>query len=328
MDARSSLIGVTVAMLVISWLAVITRIWVRTWVKALGIDDWLMLTGLVSFSMSALFILMSAYHGIGLLDVNLDPSIAPVGVKWFWAGMVTYPCASSIVKSSICTALLRITSLRRYRIPLYSVIVLSFFGFVIPTLAILLSCRPIAANWDPRQGTCQSPQLLINAGYYYSANCIITDWTCAILPAFILWDVQLKLRIKVSIIVMLAFGVIASIATIGRVATISGYGSTVNYLYHLARIGIWCVLECGMGIAAGSLATFRPLFRFIPFLRSSIAGTHSNARNDPVFHLEEVSRNHAFGDEAHEEAEYMERSDAESQKHILKDTKVYIFKSR
>ena len=46
-DAGKALVGVTISMLALSWMAVVIRIWVRKWIKALGADDWLMFVGLV-----------------------------------------------------------------------------------------------------------------------------------------------------------------------------------------------------------------------------------------------------------------------------------------
>ena len=87
---------------------------------------------------------------------------------------------------------------------------LSFVASMTTSLTLLLWClpHPIAANWDSRVATCPSPKIITDVSYYISANAIVTDWACAVLPAFVLWDVQLKLRIKVSLIVLLALGIV------------------------------------------------------------------------------------------------------------------------
>lgn len=129
-------------------------------------------------------------------------------IQWFWVCQVIYVITSLAIKCSICTALLRFTREKRYRIPLYAVMALSFIASTATALTLILWCRPIAANWDARAGTCPNAILLTNMSYYFSANGILTDWTCAILPAFVLWDVQLKMRVKVSLIMLLAMGVV------------------------------------------------------------------------------------------------------------------------
>lgn len=129
-------------------------------------------------------------------------------MQWFWAGAITYPPAAFAIKSSICTALLRFARSRRYRIPLYAIMVLSAIAALAAVLTWALQCEPIAANWDPTLGKCAGADILVGISYYQSANSIATDWACAILPGFLLWDLQLKLRVKVSIILLLAMGVV------------------------------------------------------------------------------------------------------------------------
>jgi hypothetical protein len=44
------LLCITIVMLALSWIVLISRLAVRTWIKALGLDDWLMAVGLVRAS--------------------------------------------------------------------------------------------------------------------------------------------------------------------------------------------------------------------------------------------------------------------------------------
>lgn len=80
---------------------------------------------------------------------------------------------------------------------------------VLITVSVLLAwCRPVAATWDPSLGQCADPALITNVSYFISSISIATDWACAILPAFLLWDIQLRTAVKVSLIVVLALGVV------------------------------------------------------------------------------------------------------------------------
>lgn len=47
---------------------------------------------------------------------------------------------------------------------------------------------------------------------------VITDWTCAITPFFIVRDLQMARRVKISVICVLGLGVIASFAAMMRLA--------------------------------------------------------------------------------------------------------------
>lgn len=98
-------------------------------------------------------------------------------------------------------------------------------------------------------------------------------------------------------------------------------------MYGVANIALWTVVECGIGIAGGSIATFRPLLRMMPFLsQSSYAEQSGRPRGaSRSQQLDNLSRNRTFANQSKVEPEddsvdRWERSDAESQKHILKET--------
>lgn len=177
------------------------------------------------FTLSAASILFSAYNGIGTRDEYLNAYYYREGRKvcrrsrgfkrlpaadqmqWFWVAQVIYPLATLAIKCSICSCMLRFTKQRRYRLSMYGIMLLTCIASLTTSVTLLAWCRPIAANWDATAGTCPNSSILTNVSYYLSANSIVTDWACAILPAFVLWDVQLRRRIKVSILILLALGV-------------------------------------------------------------------------------------------------------------------------
>jgi hypothetical protein len=83
---------------------------------------------------------------------------------------------------------------------------LTLIGSIATGIALLTWCKPVAANWDPTKGTCKSRETLSRWTYFISSVSIITDWSCAILPAFMLWSIQLRMRVKVSLIIVLSLG--------------------------------------------------------------------------------------------------------------------------
>jgi hypothetical protein len=71
----------------------------------------------------------------------------------------------------------------------------------------LFQCNPITYFWDKAQnGTCVNDDIIIALGYLYSSFAIITDFTFALLPAFLIASLQLKRRTKVALIPLLAMG--------------------------------------------------------------------------------------------------------------------------
>ena len=135
----------------------------------------------------------------------------------------------------------------------------------------------------------------------------------------------------------------ASTATIVRLKYLVDYSRPQNYLYHLANIPIWSVTETGVGISAGSLASLKPILRYIPFLSGSSRGGSSgrNGHSGSRFfdrqsrasrppHGHDLDRLSPY---VHYTAEFAggkgkERlkkgSDGESEKHILKAVSITV----
>jgi len=105
----------------------------------------------------------------------------------------------------------------------------------------------------------------------------------------------------------------------------------MNYLFSVSKVTIWGTIESGIGIIAGSLATLRPLLKHIPFL--SYAGMGARSRTSDAlypnsYRLERVDNlSRASGYKAMcagTDGGPRDPSDAESQKHILKETTLII----
>ncbi|KAF2642450.1 hypothetical protein P280DRAFT_447850 [Massarina eburnea CBS 473.64] len=252
-------------LLAISTVAIILRIWARLEIRSFGTDDWLMVLGYVSSLL--LFCCIADYisisYGVGAHADRLTEYQIEQAKKWFLIAGLAYAAATAPVKASICVLILRVTPQRRFRWILYSVIATSTLGSFIRVVTYLARCQPLEAAWNPSKGKCGSPSILTKVTYFFGAVCIITDWICAILPAFVIWSIQLSRKAKIYISVMLAMGVLASIATIIRMRYLLAYQDPKDYVYGITPIAIWSEIECCIGIVAGSLATMRPLLHYL-----------------------------------------------------------------
>ncbi|KAF4304622.1 putative cation-transporting ATPase 4 protein [Botryosphaeria dothidea] len=330
----------SITLLVFSWVVVAGRLWVRKSIRAVGTDDWLMVSGLIFFTLACQATISAAYNGVGTHAIHLDDYYDHEGRKWFMFFQIFYVASTVPIKSAICIALLRITKERKYRYPLNGIMALASVAAITTIVTVLAQCRPIAATWDKRLGTCDNPKVITNVSYFISSVSIVTDWTCAILPVFILWNIQLRFRIKASVAAILALGVIASSATLVRLRYLLNYNNPNDYLYGLAKIAAWSIIESGTGIIAGSLPALKPLLRHIPFLASE--ADDDNDEGDDRLITGRKRRTNTFrrgsrstssvGRDAtgvHTECEagkrtWEELSDAESQKYILKESQVTV----
>ena len=113
------------------------------------------------------------------------------------------------LKFSIGIFLLRIAVARTHKIIIWTVIIVTevystFFFFL-----FILQCRPSSYFWTQYtdgEGTCINPKVTVDSFYAYSAISCVADWTLGIIPVFMVWNLQMNSRTKLSVGAVLAVG--------------------------------------------------------------------------------------------------------------------------
>lgn len=99
---------------------------------------------------------------------------------------------------------------------------------ILALIFVALNCRPFAATWNPYLGSCQTQISMTTVSIIVSAVQMCTDWACAVIPFFIVAGLQMSTRKKVSVIIILGLGVVASICTVIRLPYLKYY-DTATY---------------------------------------------------------------------------------------------------
>jgi len=270
--------GVAGAFLLLTTIAIALRCYCRAFVvKSFGWDDNAAIVAYLFFVFFAGFAITGVKYGTGQHAAVIPPADIPVGLKWWWACEPVYVLSNMALKLSIGIMLMRIAVSTIHKAIIWTVMVVhtaygTFFFFL-----FVLQCRPSAYFWTRYtggKGTCIDPNITVSATYGYSAVSCWTDWTMAILPVFLIWNLQMNIRTKISVALILGMGAIASTATIVRIPYVKGLANQEDFLYATTDVAIWSTVETGIGIAASSFATLRPLFRTF-FLRSRLMGGSS-----------------------------------------------------
>ncbi|KAJ4328067.1 hypothetical protein N0V84_001435 [Fusarium piperis] len=257
----AAILGVTISFTILCLLVVGLRVYIRLSMRNFGREDWLMSVGTTINMVHNGIVIWGCYNGIGTRDSKLNTPIMMEGAKAIVFWQIFYVSGSVFIKASICAQLIRISTQRRYKIILYFLILVSIITTLIAILAVLVRCKPVAASWNPTLGTCIDQSIIIALTYVVSAVNIATDWSVAIIPIFILWNIQMRRTLKRMIGLVLSLGVLASIATIIRMPYSSAYSNPKNLLYNVGNIILWTVVECGLGIIAGSMPMLRKLVK-------------------------------------------------------------------
>ena len=87
---------------------------------------------------------------------------------------------------------------------------------------------------------------------------------------------------KISSGFLLSLGAIGSISSLIRLIYVPGLKNGPDFFQNAINIGVWSVIEPGLGIIAASLATLRPLFKScMEKTRNSSAASRSTNSKDP-----------------------------------------------
>ncbi|KAF4628501.1 hypothetical protein G7Y89_g9653 [Cudoniella acicularis] len=267
--------AVAILFLTLSWVFVSLRCYVRSVImKSFGADDWLAAAALVLFSLYCTFVLLGVRYGTGQHLDNLPKEDIPIAVKWWWCCELAYVSSTTVIKASIGIFLMRICVKRMQIIAIWVtmgvVILFSVFYFFL----IVFQCRPSTYFWTQYKGasgSCVDPSVITSSTYAHSTISAVADWTLGILPIFLVWDLAMNPRTKVSVGLILGLGAIGSTATIVRIPYIKQL-SQGDFLYSTTDVAIWSTVEPGIGITASAMATLRPLFRTF-FARSKLFGS-------------------------------------------------------
>ncbi|KAF4970657.1 hypothetical protein FSARC_2362 [Fusarium sarcochroum] len=197
-----ALLVLTIVFTIITVVILVLRAYIRMTYKLNGLEDYLMYLGGAIILGHNSAVLYGCYTGIGTPDAKMNLPIMVEGAKMVTVWQLLYVTGSPLIKISICVNLIRIATLRRYTYPLYAVSVLAIAMTIMAFIAVFVQCTPFQASWTG-QGKCISTDVIIIPTYIFSAVNILVDWVVAIMPAFILWNLQLRRKLK-----LLSFGIL------------------------------------------------------------------------------------------------------------------------
>ncbi|APA12867.1 hypothetical protein sscle_10g076370 [Sclerotinia sclerotiorum 1980 UF-70] len=266
--------------LVLTWLGVGLRCYTRLFVsRTFGADDYCVIIALVGYTITALFVYLSVHSGAGLHSNELDFNGLVNGVKYTIILELVYILCTAIIKTSVGLLLFRITSFRPfYKYLIWASLAIIWTWTIVTFIIGCLQCRPLRAAWDPlTKGKCLEAHVITNFAYAISAQTIFFDWLFALLPIPMLWGLKMSSQLKVSIVIILGLGIIASSATIVRFKYLVALVNVRDSLYYITPVIVCSAIEIGLAIIAASISTLRPLL-----CRWHILGFSNDRSSDPA----------------------------------------------
>ncbi|CAI7565222.1 unnamed protein product [Penicillium viridicatum] len=268
------------AAVAIAAVIVILRIVGKIKINRVGVDDGLMIFAEILAIVSTAFLTLSVKHGFGRNLDTIPPHDKQDVLKNIAIQVLLVTISTTIARSAFILYILPLLGTNKYyQAALWSVLVIQFGGNVASAVLPLSICRDVAALWDPKVAvttTCGNMQAVIKYAYYSNTFNSATDLFLAVFPTVVFWNLNLKLRIKISLIGLLSLGIVAMVASIIKTTKLDSVPSITNTG---AAGGIelirWGYIENVIIIITSSIPCIRPLI--ISSVRKLSSGKYSRS---------------------------------------------------
>ncbi|KAF8428084.1 hypothetical protein EV426DRAFT_586370 [Tirmania nivea] len=280
-----AIIAVNVLSSVFATIVVFTRLFTRSkLLHSVGVDDWLILVGLGSAWVLALWNSVGTAWGLGrhVWDV---PKENWVGIgKIIWGTTSLYFPTLGFIKLSILFSLRRITPSAFGRHMIYYTMAFIILLTISVTFANTFQCNPFSKIYTPvpgrawvewgegQEGTCINRPAL----FYASGGLnVLSDLVILAIPMPMLLGLGWPWRQKLALIGIFSLGGIACIASFARLGILHELLYSPDLTWVIYKYSITSCLEISLGIICASVPSLKPfLVKYLPSLLRT--DSHSN----------------------------------------------------
>lgn len=264
-DLSPGIIGTLVATTTTCIVSVVLRFWVRgRLVKSIGWDDWTILLALIGTVIGTALGFVEIHEGFGRPQSYINQHQLREFRKYTYGEWLQTFVTLMFTKISICLFLMRIPTAKALIRPLQAAVV----GLIVSNLIIvvlwIVQCQPLEGAWDSDvKAKCFSRGQLQRIIMAQAVISVVSDFAFAAFPILILWRVQMALRAKIAICLLMGLGVITGACCIVR--TVLNWQSLPKYddTYGGIDNWYWRTFEVQLGIIAASIPALRPGYKWL-----------------------------------------------------------------
>ncbi|KXH44964.1 integral membrane protein [Colletotrichum salicis] len=227
-------------------------------------DDYFVIAGLVCGYISTSLSTLAVYSGIGKHLELLTLKQQEDGMLWTTAAQCPGIMSFGLPKLAVVSLLTRLMNPDVYHkwFLWWMAIWCQLTLFV--TVGLLIGrCTPASSLWDfSIEGTCFSPDILINFSIYAGTFSAFVDVYLAVYPAIVLFRLQMAFKKKVALSCALGIGAISGAVAIYKTTRLPLLASE-DYSYETPDLVVWTVIEGSTIIIASSIPVLHPLLELI-----------------------------------------------------------------
>ncbi|KAM0794306.1 hypothetical protein BDR22DRAFT_895239 [Usnea florida] len=271
---------------------VLARLYFRSHIKKnLGFDDLFVVLGLIFATVAVSLMCVAVHYGLGRHQFYLESSPRlsqqlPRSIELLDIAQVLVILSSMFTRVSICFFLLRIFgTVRMWKRSLHGIIAFTVAVNIATASTTLVECSPPQKAWNPLiPGTCWSDNTRLALGECNGAAAVSCDWALASLPIVFMWGMQMSIKKKLGICILMSLGFFSGICAIVRTALLKDIidNTSSDVSWNVVPLTIWGLLETLLGIIAACIPTVKPLFDK-PFRRTlNLNRKVAGERPDPI----------------------------------------------
>ncbi len=140
----------------------------------------------------------------------LEPAraVSDTQVQWWWLCYPSYAVTMTLTKLSITFFFRRIIVERVHKWILHGAMAVTIISCSVFFFACVFQCWPVSYFWDnyTQTGTCIPDRVVIALALLFSAVNIVTDFTFALMPAWILSHLNMRRKTKLALCGLMALG--------------------------------------------------------------------------------------------------------------------------
>ncbi|KIL85316.1 hypothetical protein FAVG1_11271 [Fusarium avenaceum] len=236
------------------------RLYTRSQIlHSVGADDYLVLIALVFQIIYSAFVTAGTKYGIGRkFDDIADPDAYFKAVELEVYSQVAGIMVIGLGKCAVGIFLLRIVRNKFQKGFIWAFLAGTVFITLFASVVVVVQCDPVASTWDKRiPGKCwiDFSKVGLTVGSWF----VVADFCFAILPWFVIWELNMKRKEKITVACGLSLGVFAGVCGIVRTVALDGLNAS-EYIYDTVDMLLWSATESTVTIMCSSIPVLRPLY--------------------------------------------------------------------
>ncbi|KAF7879368.1 hypothetical protein EAF04_000564 [Stromatinia cepivora] len=259
MVSQSHIIVANLVVAISATIAVFLRFVSRALIKSFAADDWLILAALPFGWGMAICTIIAVHYGLGQHAQSVPPENIVPFIQVYLASELIWACSMALIKISVLLLYVRIFgSMRYFRLLAYGFGSFTIAWAIMVVFVCTFQCLPVAYQWDKtiEGGQCINSWLFFTIGSSFD---VLVDFALLILPLPAIWNLQLSILQKVSLIAIFCLGSLTCIFSLIRLVAVSQDKDVPDPTFTLGIVAIWSTAEPCLGIVSTCLPSYKPI---------------------------------------------------------------------